>query len=112
MDEALLVYTTWPDAETAGAAATAAVEARLAACANVLAPCLSVYRWEGAVERAAETPVIFKTTAATAERLRAFVLARHPYDLPCVVALGAQAAGSHPPYLHWIAAETGEAAES
>jgi periplasmic divalent cation tolerance protein len=107
MDEALLVYTTWPDAETAGAAAVAAVEARLAACANVLAPISSVYRWEGEVERAIETPVLFKTTAGHVERLRGFILGRHPYDLPCVLALPAGGPGSHPAYLAWIAAETG-----
>ena len=108
MDEALLVYTTWPDAETAGKAAAAAVEARLAACANVLAPCVSVYRWEGKVERAIETPVIFKTTAAMADRLKTFVATRHPHELPCVLGLGVKSAASLLPYLAWIAAETGE----
>ena len=108
MDEALLVYTTWPDAETAGAAAVAAVEARLTACANVLAPISSVYRWEGSIERAIETPVIFKTTAATADRLCAFLVARHPYDLPSIVALPTTTAGSHPAFLAWISAESGE----
>lgn len=109
MDKAILVYTTWPDAETAAAAAEAAVAARLAACANVLAPITSVYRWNGTVERAAETPVIFKTTVAAAPGLRALVVARHPYDLPCVVAVDVEAAGSHPAYLAWIAAETAQA---
>ena len=108
MDEALLVYTTWPDAETAGTAAAAAVEARLAACANVLAPMSSVYRWEGAIERAIETPVIFKTTAAVADRLCAFIVARHPSELPCVVAAPIGATGSHAPFLAWIGAESGE----
>ena len=108
MDEALLIYTTWPDAETAGTAAAAAVEARLAACANVLAPISSVYRWEGVVERAVETPVIFKTTAATAERLCAFVVSRHPYELPCVVAMPISQTGSHPAFLSWIGAVSGE----
>ncbi len=107
MDEVILVYTTWPDAETAGVAAVAAVEARLAACANVLAPVSSVYRWEGVVERAIETPVLFKTTAAGVDRLRGFILNRHPYELPCVLALPVGTTGSHPAYLAWIAAETG-----
>ncbi len=108
MDEALLVYTTWPDAETAAKAAAAAVEARLVACANVLAPCVSVYRWEGSVEKSVETPVIFKTTRAMTDRLKTFVEARHPYELPCFVALGVEAKASLPPYLAWIVAETGE----
>jgi periplasmic divalent cation tolerance protein len=106
MEQALLVYTTWPDAETAAAAAGAAVEARLAACANVMAPMTSIYRWEGKVERTEETPVLFKTTAAHAEALKALVLARHPYELPCVVAFSPEAGASHPAFLAWIAAET------
>jgi periplasmic divalent cation tolerance protein len=104
MDEAILVYTTWPDADTAAAASRAAVEACAAACANILAPLRSIYRWEGALEEASETPVLFKTTAAAAERLRALVLAHHPYDLPCIVAIPLSAAGSHPAFLAWIAA--------
>jgi periplasmic divalent cation tolerance protein len=106
MEQQLLVYTTWPDAETAAAAAAAAVEARLAACANILAPMTSVYRWEGKVERAGETPVLFKTTAARGAELRALLLARHPYDLPCVVALALEAPASNPAFLAWIEAET------
>jgi len=108
MSEAILVYTTWPDAETAGAAAAGAVEARLAACVNMMAPVASVYRWEGEIERAVETPVIFKTTPETVERLRSFILARHPYETPCILALPVQSAGTHHGYVAWIAAETGE----
>jgi periplasmic divalent cation tolerance protein len=108
MSEAILVYTTWPDAETAGAAAAAAVEARLAACVNMMAPIASVYRWEGEIEHAVETPVIFKTTPESVERLKAFILARHPYEVPCVLALPVQPAGSNVAYVGWIAAETGE----
>ncbi len=108
MDEALLVYTTWPDAETAGSAAVAAVEARLAACANVLARISSVFRYEGVIERAVETPVVFKTTTGTAERLCAFIVSRHPYELPCVIAMPITATGSHPAFLDWIGAVSGE----
>ena len=66
MQDVVLIYTTWPDAETADAAAVEAVERRLAACANRLAPIRSTYRWEGRVEQADETPVLFKTAASTA----------------------------------------------
>ncbi len=38
------------------------VEERLAACVNILAPCRSIYRWEGEVEQADEVPALFKTT--------------------------------------------------
>jgi periplasmic divalent cation tolerance protein len=104
--EPLLVYTTWPDPESARAFAAEAVEARLAACANILAPMTSVYRWQGAVEQAAETPMLLKTTRAAAEALRARFRARHPYDTPAFVALPLDAAASDAPFLAWLAAET------
>jgi periplasmic divalent cation tolerance protein len=105
MDDAVILYTTWPDAETAQAFGRAAVEAKLAACANVLAPMVSIYRWQGAVEQTAETPMLLKTTAAAADRLRDLILARHPYETPCVVALAVREAGSNPAFLRWIGEE-------
>jgi periplasmic divalent cation tolerance protein len=107
MDEAVFLYTTWPDAETAQAAGQAAVEQGLAACANVFAPMVSIYRWKGTVERAGETPMTLKTTQAQAPALRALIAARHPYELPCILALPVAAAASSPEFLAWIAAETG-----
>ncbi len=106
MDEVVLLYTTWPDAETAEAAGRAAVEAGVCACVNVLAPMTSIYRWEGAVERATETPMIVKTTAAAAEAARAFLTERHPYALPAVVALKVDPAASSAIFLDWIARES------
>jgi periplasmic divalent cation tolerance protein len=106
MDEVVLLYTTWPDADTAETVAAEAVAERLAACANVLSPMRSVYRWKGAVDRAAETPMLLKTTRALAERLKDLVVARHPYETPCVVALPVSAEGSNPEFLGWIVAET------
>lgn len=106
MADSVFVYTTWPNAETAEAFAAEAVAERLAACANVLAPMRSVFRWKGAIDRADETPMILKTTAAAAESLRDLVLKRHPYETPCVVVLPIRKAGSNPDFLEWIAAET------
>jgi len=106
MSEIVLVYTTWPDARTAEAAGLAAVSERLAACANVLAPMRSVYWWKGAVEGSEETPMLLKTTRAQAARLRDFLIARHPYDLPAVVALDIASDASHAAFLNWVAAET------
>jgi periplasmic divalent cation tolerance protein len=105
MNDAVILYTTWPDAETAQAAGVAAVEAKLAACANVLAPMTSIYRWQGALEQTAETPMLLKTTAAAADRLRDLIVARHPYETPCVVALTAREAGSNPAFVQWIGDE-------
>ncbi len=105
MEKVVLLYTTWPDAETARAAADAVVTERLAACVNILAPMTSVYRWDGAVETAAEIPALFKTSEAGATALRARLLALHPYDLPAILAFPAGEA-SHAPYLDWVIGET------
>ena len=103
----LLVYTTWPDAESARAFAAEAVADRLAACANLLGPMTSIYRWQGAVEQAEETPLLLKTTRAAVEALRVRFLERHPYDTPAFVALPLDPTASHGAFLDWIAAETG-----
>jgi periplasmic divalent cation tolerance protein len=102
MDDIVILYTTWPDAETARGAGRAAVEARLAACANVMAPVQSIYRWNDSVEEAGETPMLLKTTQAAADRLRDLVLSLHPYETPCVVAAPMQAHGSHIGFTQWI----------
>jgi periplasmic divalent cation tolerance protein len=106
MAEAVILYTTWPDAEMVEAAAVAAVEAGLCACVNIGPPIRAIYRWEGRLEKAVETPALFKTSTAAAEALKAFILEHHPYDLPCVVALPIGPEGSHPAYLVWIGEET------
>lgn len=102
--EVLLVLTTLPDAETARAVAARLVEARLAACINVLAPCRSVYRWQGKVEDAAEVPLLIKTTAARYPALEAALREAHPYELPEIVAV--PIARGLPEYLGWVAGET------
>lgn len=107
MTEFVLLYTTWPDAEKAAEVARAAVEARLAACANIFAPIRSVYRWEGEIEEAAEVPMTLKTTAAAAPALRERIVASHPYELPCVIALPIDPTLSHPAFLAWISGGTG-----
>ena len=108
MSDALLVYTTWPDAESARAFAREAVEASLAACVHVLPAITSVYRWRGAVEEAGETPMLLKTSRSAVEALRARLQERHPYDLPAFTAIAADAASSQP-FLAWISAETAAA---
>jgi len=95
---------------TAGDAGEAArigrtlVEERLAACANVVGPIRSVYRWQGAVEEAAEHLLLVKARADDLPALEARVRALHSYQLPEVLALPV-AAGSAA-YLAWLAQST------
>jgi periplasmic divalent cation tolerance protein len=102
--EALLVLTNLPDAEAARALAEHLVSARLAACVNVLAPCHSVYHWQGKMESAPEVPLLIKTTSNRYAELEAAIRARHPYELPEIVAV--PMSRGLPAYLSWISAET------
>lgn len=105
MDDLVILYTTWPDAETAQACGRAAVEAKLAACANVLAPMQSIYRWDNGIQSDTEIPMLLKTTRKAAENLKSLVLARHPYDTPCVLALDTWPGGCNPGYISWANGE-------
>lgn len=101
---ALLVITTCPDQGAAESLAAALVDARLAACVNVLAPCRSIYRWQGAVEAADEVPLLIKTSAERYAALEAGIRARHPYELPEIVAIPIDR--GLPAYLQWLHDET------
>ena len=104
MADTLLVLTNLPDRDSADAMAAALIKARLAACVNVLAPCTSVYRWQGAVETATEVPLLIKTTADGYAALEAEIRAHHPYELPEIVAV--PVVRGLPAYLDWVAAQT------
>jgi periplasmic divalent cation tolerance protein len=100
----LLVLTNLPDADSARALAGALVEARLAACVNILAPCRSVYRWESKLEDATEVPLLIKTTAERYPALEAAIRSQHPYELPEIIAV--PIAHGLPEYLAWLSSET------
>ncbi|MFB7862353.1 MULTISPECIES: divalent cation tolerance protein CutA [unclassified Streptomyces] len=81
-----------------------AVEARLAACAQVSGPLTSVYHWRGAIETAEEWQVEFKTTEARFPALEAYLLASHDYETPEVLATRVTRAGAD--YARWVEQET------
>ncbi len=61
------VYAVFADGEEAERIGGAMIERDLAACINILAPCRSIYRWQGAIETATEVPALFKTRADRAD---------------------------------------------
>jgi periplasmic divalent cation tolerance protein len=97
----LLVFCTFPDAETAAAVTRTLVEEKLVACGNILPGVRSIYAWEGKVQDAAEVLVLFKTEGSTYARLEKRLLKLHPYDTPEIVALEAGAAAQA--YAAWVA---------
>ena len=98
------MHTTLPDQASAEKLAKAVIEARLAACVSLQAPCQSVYRWQGSVEQSEEIPLLIKTSASRYAELEAFIRARHPYELPEII--GVEIAHGLPAYLSWLADAT------
>ncbi len=101
---ALLVLTNLPDRVAAEKLADALIQKRVAACVNILAPCRSVYRWNGAVQHDEEHPVLIKTTRECYAALEAAIRETHPYELPEIVAVPIER--GLPAYLDWVAMET------
>lgn len=95
-----LVFTTCPDVSTAESIAQALVDERLVACANVLPPIRSFYRWRGQTESAAEQLLILKIRARDYSAVEQRIVALHPYELPEVIAI--PIASGLAGYLAWI----------
>ena len=96
----VLVLTTVGADFDARALAHALVEARLAACVNIVPAIHSVYRWEGRVMDDAEQLLIMKTSGERVEELRAELFRRHPYEVPELVVL--QIDQTSPAYGKWL----------
>ena len=101
---ALLVLTNLPDRAAAERLAERVIDAQLAACVNILAPCRSVYRWQGVVQHEEEHPMLIKTTAERYPALEEALRAGHPYELPEIIAVPIE--HGLPAYLEWVAGET------
>lgn len=78
------VYAVFADAEEAERIGLTVIEERLAACINVLAPCRSIFRWEGKIETAEEVPAILKTHLDRVDGLIERIAELHSYEVPCV----------------------------
>ena len=100
MTDALVVLCTVPRDFDAEALANELVDRSLAACVQVGPAITSVYRWKGAVEKSDERLVLIKTRSGLFAQLEEAIKARHPYDVPEIVALEIRA--GHAPYLDWI----------
>src|SRR5262245_54882293 len=96
--------TTIDSREAAEALARGAVEARLAACGQVLGPIKSTYWWKGKVESAEEWSVVFKTTTERYPALEQYIREHHSYDMPEIVLTPIEAGNRA--YLEWVTTQT------
>jgi periplasmic divalent cation tolerance protein len=98
------VYATFASDEEARRLARTLIEERLAACANILGACHSLYRWEGEIEEAEEVAALFKTPSDKADALIARLAQLHSYEVPAAVVW--RIWGSADGYADWVEAET------
>lgn len=90
-----------PNLTTARKLATAALNARVAACANIIPKVESHYWWNGALESSGEALILFKTSTAQLPGLERVILQNHPYDTPEILAFALDQ--GTPKYLAWLA---------
>ena len=100
---ARVVLVTAPRGRKAEELAKGLVEARLAACVNVVPDVVSYYRWREKIHRDPESILVIKTAAGRLPALKRWIAARHPYSTPEVLAVkGADGSAS---YLAWLGAQ-------
>lgn len=103
-DDIVVVISNAPDLLLAKRIAHVLVEDGLAACVNLGAVALSVYRWQGQIEGAEEIPIWIKTTAGRQAAVVEALTRLHPYEVPEVVVL--PVVGGNAAYLDWVRKES------
>ena len=102
--EVILVFCTFPDAETARQIGTPLVNAKLAACVSLVPGIESIYHWQGKVETSQEVLALFKTTSSRYAELEQRLRELHPYDVPEILAVSPTAVS--PAYAQWVGDST------
>jgi periplasmic divalent cation tolerance protein len=107
MERIVFVYTTYPSAVEAEQAGRALVERELAACVNILPGMISLYQWQGAIERGQEVVMIIKTRASLAQQVSLAVKEMHSYSTPAILVIPIESVDQG--YLDWLLAGTQKA---
>ena len=100
MDEVIQVTTTTDDKAYAESIASELIERRLAACAQIVGPIESAYRWQGKIEHQSEWVCIAKTTRGRYAEVEAAICDLHPYDMPEI--LVTPIIDGSKEYLNWV----------
>jgi periplasmic divalent cation tolerance protein len=104
MTDLVIVLTTIGDEERAETLARQLVQERLAACVNVQGPMVSLYRWQGRLERESERQLVIKTTRRRLAALESRLDELHPYEVPEFLVLPVE--GASDAYARWVDEET------
>ncbi len=95
-----VIYAVFPNPKVAEEIANAAIENRLAACANIFPAHQSIYRWKEVVETATEVAVIFKTIEEKSAALIEFIRKHHSYETPAILEFSVT--NSTPDFAAWL----------
>jgi periplasmic divalent cation tolerance protein len=108
MTDKIVVLSTCGSPEDGERLSRALVEARVAACVNVIPGVRSVYRWKGEVESEGECLLLIKSSRGQFDALRETLTKLHPYEVPELIAL--PVVDGSPGYLDWLTSSLGEGA--
>lgn len=100
------VYAVFADPAEAQRIGRTMVEERLAACINILGPCRSIYRWEGAIETATEAPALLKTTDSKADALIQRIKELHSYSVPAIAVYPVERLSTE--FAEWVEQSVGD----
>ncbi len=96
----VLVLTTWPSSSPCDDFVTHLVQRKLAACVNVLPGIVSVFFWQGQLERESEQLLLIKTVEEKLNGIRQMFAEHHPYEVPELLVLPIRQDDN--PYLDWL----------
>src|SRR5262245_28968690 len=102
MTDKIVILSTCATAEEAEKLARELVDARLAACVNLIPRMRSYFRWKGAVETAEECLLVIKTSRSLFDSVRLVLEKSHTYEVPEMIAL--QIVEGSENYLNWMQA--------
>ena len=110
MTDAIVVMTTTGSREEADKIARGLVERNLTACAQIIGPISSIFRWEGAIQQQEEWLCLLKSTQHFYPQLETAIRELHSYEVPEIIAL--PVAGGCADYLHWLHASLAAGADA
>lgn len=104
MVEYIQVLTAVDDEKKVDEIACALLEARVAACVQIMGPIRSSYWWKGKIEQAKEWMCLAKAKAEDYKEIETIIKSVHPYEVPEILAV--PISFGYDPYLNWICRET------
>jgi len=102
----LLVYVVCANATEAEKISNVVLEAKLAACANIIDGMKSLFMWDGKIDQANEVILLFKTTRKMYDGLEKLICEMHSYDMPCILSVPVNMNAKYSEWVESVVAES------